>query len=244
MSETTTFTLKQMRRRIGKTVPDPDEDEFEAIAEGWSRSPRDPTGVLARFRSLKLRPGYVLRAYQFREGGNGNAIVWAMPHDTPFPEPEFCTTMTDQFLEPPRPPGALDDVMEAVDGDGTPWSYLAASLFAREIAEFGAIWHGVSWGTHRILDEDPLLEASGVRERSHSVDTPRDPASFRWRCRRPQAWPPSVEMRPRSVVVTFHSFSALEVEAIYRHVDQFRRGRYTFRTRSTTVATGSGGFIF
>jgi hypothetical protein len=30
-------------------------------------------------------------------------------------------------------------------------SYVAASFFARAIAEFGALWHGCDWGTHAIL---------------------------------------------------------------------------------------------
>jgi len=43
---------------------------------------------------------------------------------------------------PPRPHGALDDFMDAIEGDGSAWSYLSASLFAREAAELGALWHG------------------------------------------------------------------------------------------------------
>jgi len=34
--------------------------------------------------------------------------------------------------------------MDGIDGDGSGWSYLCASLFAREIAELGAMWH-VIW---------------------------------------------------------------------------------------------------
>jgi hypothetical protein len=36
----------------------------------------------------------------------------------------------------------LDDFMDAIEGDGSAWSYLSASLFAREAAELGALWHG------------------------------------------------------------------------------------------------------
>ena len=38
--------------------------------------------------------------------------------------------------------------MQAIDGDGSLRSYFEASILARELAEFGAIWHGISWGEH------------------------------------------------------------------------------------------------
>src|SRR5258708_6127281 len=40
-----------------------------------------------------------------------------------------------RFLEPPVAPNALPDVMAAITGDGSPASYIEASIFAREIAE-------------------------------------------------------------------------------------------------------------
>jgi hypothetical protein len=128
---------------------------LEQLPNGWSISPLDPTTVLAPFTSLWLRPGYVLRAYQFKEGGNGNAVVWAVPVDAEFPDPKLCPRLRGVFLEPPKPPGALDDTMAAFEGDGTPWSYLCASLLARELGEFGAMWHGYEWSTHDILEAKP-----------------------------------------------------------------------------------------
>ena len=38
--------------------------------------------------------------------------------------------------------------MQAIEGDGSPWSYLSASILSREAEEFGAMWHGVD-GIHR-----------------------------------------------------------------------------------------------
>src|SRR4051794_6540914 len=75
----------------------PDDDR-----QGWQKSRVDPRTLLAVFSSLK--PGYTLRAYSFAEGGNGNAFVYAMPMDAPFPEPETCPRDTSAFLEPPVPP--------------------------------------------------------------------------------------------------------------------------------------------
>lgn len=38
----------------------------------------------------------------------------------PFPEPDDCPKMKGVFLESPKPPGALDNVMEVIIGDGSP----------------------------------------------------------------------------------------------------------------------------
>ena len=67
------------------------------------------------------------------------------------------------ILEPPKPSDALDEFMEAIDGDGKPWSYLCASLLARELAEFGAMWHGCGWSEHAILGENPFNAQSPTR---------------------------------------------------------------------------------
>ena len=43
----------------------------------WCISELDPAGVLRVFKTLRLKEGIVLRAYQYREDGNGDAFVWA-----------------------------------------------------------------------------------------------------------------------------------------------------------------------
>jgi hypothetical protein len=50
--------------------------------------------------------------------------------------------------------------MDAIPGDGTPESYMEASLLMRELGEFGALWHGRSWGTHEIIGKKCFEEAS------------------------------------------------------------------------------------
>ncbi len=196
--------------------------------EGWSKCDADPMQVLAVFTALRLRPGYVLRAYQFRQRGNGNAVVWALPAAAPFPEPQECPRLADRFLAPPCPPGALADFMEAVEGDGTLWSYASASLLARELRELGALWHGIAWGTHTLLDGPP----------HGSV------ADWQWLKAPPVEWRPQVSQSDTVVTVTFYTYSGLGREAIYRHVDTFAVGRYTFVAQETCIAQGQGGYLF
>ena len=129
--------------------------EGQAEPQGWSKSRVDPGKLVQIFAPLRMRKGYVLRAYVFREEGNGNGVVWAMPEDADFPAPKDCPTLENHLLKAPKPWDALDDPMEAIEGDGSAWSYLAASLLRRELREFGAMWHGSNWATHFLLDDDP-----------------------------------------------------------------------------------------
>src|SRR5215469_7088273 len=133
-------------------------DSEAEVPEGWSFSRADPMQMLLVAKSLRMRPGYILRAYQFRQGGNGNGFVYAVPEGSPFPEPGDCQARNaSHFLTPPVPPGALPEFAEALEGDNSPWSFVEASILVRELHELGALWHGVAWGTHTILGENPLV---------------------------------------------------------------------------------------
>ena len=83
--QTTVFPLEKVAQL--RVEAENAEERPKQLPEGWSKSPADPAKVLAVFNSLRLKKGYVLRAYQFRDRGNGNAFVWAMPEDAPFPSP-------------------------------------------------------------------------------------------------------------------------------------------------------------
>ena len=135
-------------------------------SQGWSKCQVEPVEVLKVFSTLRLKKGFVLRAYQFREGDNGNAVVWAMPEGSPFPSPKECQKLKDGFLESPHPPLALDDLMEVIECDGSDWSYLSASIFMREVNEFGALWHGCNWSTHEIIDKAPFAHSDQPRRDS------------------------------------------------------------------------------
>ena len=138
--------VKTLRERARVSI------QFPAhLEDGWSRSPVDPMKLLKTFDSLDIRDGFVLRGYVFRDGANGNGIVWAMPANSEFPFPEDCEELNDRFLSPPKPTEAIDDFMAVINGDGSPWSYVSASIFAREAHEYGALWHGCDWTDHEII---------------------------------------------------------------------------------------------
>ena len=89
---------------------------------------------------------------RMEQGRHG--IIWAVPADAPLVVPGDCSKLDDTWLEPPRPPGAVR-LMQAIESDGSPWSYLSASILCREAAEFGAVWHGCVWSDQTILSKPP-----------------------------------------------------------------------------------------
>ena len=122
--------------------------------DGWSVCTHEADDLLRVFDALRLRAGFALHAYVFRSGGNGNGIIWAVPADAPLLAPSECPTIEDTWLQPPRPPRAVP-LMQAIEGDGSPWSYLSASILRREAEELGALWHGCVWSDQTILSKPP-----------------------------------------------------------------------------------------
>jgi hypothetical protein len=222
----------------------------QGLPEGFSISPADPTRAMCCLRSLRLKPGIVLRAYQFYEGGNGNGWVLAMPEDVPLPEPSQCRrsdveTAPGVFIDWPCPEEALEHFMDGIEGDGSARSYLEASVLFRELQEFGAIWHGCHWSTHKVIDTAPFDEASVKAGRSHGQPTPRRPEKWQWRGRRPADWRPSVSLRKDGGAdVRFVTLSELGQSALYEHRDRYVPGSLRPKAGARVFADGPGGYVF
>ena len=207
-------------------------------AEGWSKSDVDPMKTLAVFDSLRMKKGLTLRAYRFTMGNNGEGVVWAMPADVPFPEPQ-------ERRDPMRskPPHAMD-ALAAIDGDGSPWSYLCGSLLQRELEEFGAMWHCQNWCTHMILWDDPWKPGQPAMRDQFSDQSLGRPEQWQWSEAKPTQWQPEVHVEKDGVTVIFFTHSSLGQQTIYRHVDKFKPGSYQFMTERTVLAKGPGVMVF
>ena len=244
MSETIIpATVAQRYYRRARNVGGVSED----VPAGWSTIISGPEKLLAVFKPLKLKRGFTLVGYQFREGGNGNGFIYAVPEGSRLPFPDDCPTDPDHFLGPPVPPTALEDVMDAIEGDGSPVSYLCASLLNRELEEFGAMWHGCSWGTHELVTKDPFARGGCLRPQSKATDRAGlqiDFEKWQWHKPKPARWEPRVKLAGGNVTVIFHTYSGLERDAIYRHVDRYKTGAYRFKARRVVVAEGPSGYIF
>lgn len=201
---------------------------------GWVLCPFDLPAVLALLPGLSVREGFRVLAYAYRQGGNGNGVVWAQPSYLAPPSSQFTP---DSLFSPPRPPGAVP-LLEALTGDGAPRTLLYASLLARELADFAARWHGISWGSHQILDALP-------------------PSPWSWQHKLSAHWPAfsagavqTFDLRPRAVVhpdgsavVSLLTISQLGTERLLEHTDTYRAGSYRPNTESRVVATGGPGYV-
>lgn len=238
-SETVRFkgaTIAKSREQAAEIALPP-----EKTPAGWSKSLGNPAKMLEVFPALRIREGFTLRAYQFKEEGNGNGFVWAMPKDAEFPAPADCPRLENHFLKAPKPYDALDDVMEAIEGPDTADAYLQASLLRRELKDFGGIWHGLVWGPHYILDEDPLKKVAD--KNADPMRTPRTkPHEWKWLEPRPSDWAPRVTLEKDRATVTFYSYNGYEKERIYRHVDIYRRGKFRPRVEEAKIAEGKAGY--
>lgn len=214
---------------------------------GWSKSRVEPARLLTVFPELRMRDGHVLRAYVFKEEGNSNGFVWALPSDAEFPAPEDCPRIESHFLKPPKPFDALDDMMDAITGDDSPESYFHASILRREFREFAGGWHGISWGFNTVLDDSPWKRPPEGEAESRSMYPDSKPGEWKWRAPQPLSWVPEVRLEKSQAIVTFYSYTPLAVELdngelekerIIRHTETYRRGKYRPLIKEQKLAEG------
>lgn len=210
--------------------------------QGWSLSSIDPAAALKHVPSLKLRKGWRLVGYQFVSGGDGNGVVHAAPESSTFDLssclPQDKEVAPGVVLATPRPSESADSFMEAIESDGSDEAYVQASLLYRELAEFGARWHGCSWGAHTILLNDPWSYKGKAGTRGIS-----DQTNWMFLKPRPDAWTPFITHDASTVTVSFFTFSALGQEAIFLHRDTYQGSSMTPQTSQECVASGRLGYI-
>jgi hypothetical protein len=175
---------------------------------GWALAAGDPAAALIPFPALRLREGMTLRAYIYRNGGNAHSRVLAAPAELTLPAPP------DPDVEPPTPDGARGDPMEAVTGDGSAQSYAQASILQRELADFCARGHGTSGRLHHVLGDEiwadpPLTDVSPSQRLPSGI-----PQMWSWNAQLPRSFVPAVIESPAGVLVTFFTYTALDVEQI------------------------------
>ena len=93
---------------------------------------RDADDLIRVFDTLWLKAGFALHAYD--SGGSARGIIWAVPADAPLVAPGEWSRLEDTWL--PQPPEAVP-LMQTIEGDGSPWSYLSASILRREARNSG-----------------------------------------------------------------------------------------------------------
>jgi hypothetical protein len=195
---------------------------------GWIVDGEVAASIVPAFGHLKLRDGFRLVTFVYRDSTGGNGWTFAFPQGATTPT-SFEVQAKDEF-PPSRPPGSLPDFMGAIEGDGSPRSYVEASILGREIAGLGAWWHGIEWSTHTLLPagDDPQALWGEVT----------------WTESRPEDLRPEVAVDGGKVTVSFWTFSALGEAHVTRHTDRFEAGSLSpLEVSEVVVATGAGGFV-
>ena len=199
----------------------------------WFASAYDANDLIRVFDTLRLKAGFALHAYVYCAGGDGNGIIWGVPVEASLAAREVYGS----HGSPPEPLGAVP-LMQVIEGDGSPWSYLSASILRREAAEFGASWHGLNWTCETILSKFP----NGAERTKHwASDT--HAGDWEWRGPAPKTWEPTYVERGSTKRVVLHIYNS-QGDHIYRATDTYPAGSYDCTTKTRLLCTGRGGFLF
>jgi hypothetical protein len=186
----------------------------------WFISSTNPGTALLKLRGLKLKPDLRMVSYLHRMGADGVGVTWAVPEMlSATAQLEKALTDSGDRTQPPHPSGALADVMEAVDGDYSPGSFMVASILQRELKEFGAMGKFCNWKHHRLIETLPAQ------------------VSWEWKIEAPKDLSPKLKVFPDSkVAIEFFTCRVVAPIAIYQHIDQYPQGQYKATCLDRAVA--------
>jgi hypothetical protein len=186
----------------------------------WFISAANPGCVLMKLPGLKLKAGIRLVSYLYRLEKNGLSVTWALP------EALSTTARLEDALKtcrgeenPPKPEGRLADLMDAIEGDRSPMSFVIASIVRRELKEFGTLGKTRNWSNHRLIEALPAQ------------------VQWQWRTQASKDLSPKVRLLPEGkAVLEFFTCRTTAPIAIFQHVDQYAAGEYQAKVVDRAVA--------
>ena len=80
----TSFLIARVNRlrRAAERARDISDEHSGSPPEGWFASSYDANDLVRVFDTLRLKSGFALHAYEFREACDGNGIIWAVPTES------------------------------------------------------------------------------------------------------------------------------------------------------------------
>lgn len=210
------------------------------LHEGWFVDTWSARDLAESYSRLALRDEYSIAIFAFSSGGNGHGIVFGFPPgEAPPPYDEVVTS--SGFVES-TPPNALPHFMGAVALDGTPRSYMQASIFGRELEELAAQWHGLEWGTHVLLENSRADGDLPIPADGRSTELPGGP--WEWAQVPKPDWQPRVTVDGDDAAVTFYTCSEMGEIRVVEHTDRYDKpvGPEP-RVESRQLGTGGLGYI-
>ncbi|MGP1375869.1 MAG: hypothetical protein ACTS3T_23785 [Almyronema sp.] len=197
----------------------PDETITAPNLQGrWFLSTTDPAAVINKLPGLQLKAGWCLVTYLYRQSTQGMGVTWAIPESCNTTAQLEAALQNTDAQQAPRPPQA-SPVMAALTGDFSAASFLAASLFYREIKELGRAGKRVQWGQHRLIGAVPTNKP------------------WQWRGKMPQSLAPKVRVLPdQTAAVEFFTCRLTPPLSLFRHVDQYAGGSYVPKSVDQAIA--------
>lgn len=186
----------------------------------WYLSITNPAEAIVKLPGLSLKSNYRWVTYLYRMREEGIGKTWAVPEClSTTANLEKAIRQPGQPDLPPRPEGALEDYMSAIQGDRSPSSFLVASLLRREIADFGHMGNYKQWVQH------------------HLISTPPSQFPWQWRTESLADLTPKVRLLPDGkAIVEFFTFRNDPSCAIFQHLDQYLGDHYSAQSIDRPVA--------
>lgn len=181
-----------------------------SAAEKWFISTVNPAAPLLKLPGLKLKPGFRLVSYLYRTEKSGLGVVWAVPETLgTTSQLEASLKGSNTMANVPKPDGALEHFMEAIEGDRSAVSFMVASLLRRELQEFGSLGDRHNWNHHELI-----------------ADVPPN-VSWQWQVELPKNFLPKVRIFPDGqAAVEFFTCCRTVPITLYRHLDRYPAEQY------------------
>jgi len=190
----------------------------------WFVSSVNPGAGLNKVPGLNLKPKFRLVSYLLRTIDNGIGQVWAVPEadsGTADLEAVLVNSPSNRHL-PPRPPQAFDTPMQAIEGDRSPTSYVIASVFCRELKEFGALGQDTNWSHHRLVASIPQQ------------------VKWNWKVEEPRDLSPKVKVYDDGrAAVDFYTCRIVHPVSLVRHLDQYAAQSYIAQSIDRVIAVAT-----
>lgn len=187
----------------------------------WFVSTLDPSEVLSKLPGLWLAPGMRLVTYLRQDPQGGMGATVALPGLLSTTERLEAAIESAHADQAPCPLGSLPNLIGGIEGDGSLSSFLAASIWIREMQEFGRFGRYARWSHHRFVAAVP----------------PK--LTWQWRTPMPEDFSPKVVLRPDAeVIVEFYTCRVKKPIALFRHVDRYPPNSYTATNQDQLIAVG------
>jgi hypothetical protein len=184
----------------------------------WVVSTVNPAAALVKLPGLSLKSGVRMVSYVYQGKDEGLGVVWAVPEalSTTF---ALEKVLSGDGSRQPKPGGALDHFMAAVEGDRSPASFMVASILRRELEEFGATGQRSNWSHHQLIDAVPPQ------------------AKWQWKGQQPVDLSAKVKVMPDGkAAIEFFTCRVTSPVSIVRHVELYPPQTYIAESQNQAIA--------